>query len=175
MQLPRCFRSRPVLVLGSLAFAFAAWVVSDSFRAKAPEGFVEVSPDDMKLVGIVAPELGWTPPKTEDKPRPSPQDTALVLHKLKPGMTRVEVEVLVGAPEAHDILPAHVYDGKVTYFTAYEADLAPPATVRPIRTPRPNPMGPRPDPTDRTLVTLEFDATKPGHPLLGVHYPDPLF
>jgi hypothetical protein len=26
-----------------------------------------------------------------------------------------------------------------------------------------------------TVVILQFDATKPGHPLLGIFYPDPLF
>jgi hypothetical protein len=37
------------------------------------------------------------------------------------------------------------------------------------------PKGVEPKTRDRTVVTLEFDATKPGHPLLGIHYPDPLF
>ncbi|MBP3958635.1 hypothetical protein J8F10_25590 [Gemmata sp. G18] len=85
-------------------------------------------------------------------------------------MTRTEVEGLVGAPVPSDIHPATITGGKVTYHTAYEADLEPPATVRPIR--HTKVIGPAPA---RTLVTLEFDATQPGHPLVEVHYPDPLF
>jgi hypothetical protein len=101
----------------------------------------------------------------------NPQVIARVLHKLKPGMTRTEVEGLVGRPAPHDVHPATVADGRVTYRACYEADLEPPSTVRPIRPTRPVVARP----ADRTLVTLEFDATKPGHPLIEVHYPDPLF
>ena len=81
----------------------------------------------------------------------------------------------MGVPAAQDILPATVADGRVTYHTAYEADFAPVPTVRPIKFPLPRPPAATRDPVGRTVVTLEYDASKPGHPLLGVHYPDPLF
>jgi hypothetical protein len=114
--------------------------------------------------------------KASDKARPNPRETAQVLAKLKPGMTRAEVEGVLGTPGPQDIHPATISDGIVTYNTTYTADLGPPATVRPIR---PHPKFPVPvrdaKPATPTVVILQFDATKPGHPLLGIYYPDPLF
>ena len=178
MRLLRFVRRHPVAILGLLALAFFTWVWMDAGAGRRPG---PDTPPELSRSEIDVPPGDWAPPQrrlpvppgVEEKSRPTPQDTAQVLPKLKPGMTRTEVEGLVGVPAARDILPATIADGKVTYHTAYEADLEPPATVRPIRTPRPLARDPRPN--GRTLVTLEFDATKPGHPLLGIHYPDPLF
>jgi hypothetical protein len=82
---------------------------------------------------------------------------------LKTGMSRTEVEWLVGAPLAPNIHPATQVDGSITYRTSYEADLN--LLVRPDSLPS----------GTSTRVDLEYDATKPGHPLLAVYYPDPLF
>jgi hypothetical protein len=121
------------------------------------------------------PPEGDAPEKTKEKLKLNPRETAQVLPKLKPGMTRAEVEVLVGLPAPDDIHPATVSEGRVIYHMSYEADLEPTTTVRPIRPYKPMPMGRDPPPNPRTFVVLEFDATKPGHPLLGIYYPDPLF
>jgi hypothetical protein len=95
------------------------------------------------------------------------------LPKLKLGMTRVEVEDVIGPPAADSLRPITVTDGRATYQTAYdlaEPDL--PSTVRPIKA-RPRIL-PRPA-TSQALVALVFDASKPGHPLLEIRYLDPLF
>jgi hypothetical protein len=166
MRLSRFLRLRPIVVLVGGVCAFAAWLWYES-----------VYPNNKPVVtnnGFV-PHKRLLPPPVADTPVLAPT----VLPKLRPGMPRTEVEDLLGAPAPTDIHPATVAGGRVTYFTAYETDLAPVPTVRstrPIAS-----MGRQP-PSDknaarppRTLVTLEFDATKPGHPLVGVHYPDPLF
>lgn len=173
MRLLRFVRKHPIALLGIFAIAFIAWLWRDSFPATDPP-----LNGDPKLVSVEAPPLVRflpAPPDAEVPPPKPPQNTAQALLKLKPGMTRVEVEGLVGLPEATDIQPATIADGRVTYQTSYEADLELPPTVRPIRSPRPMPRDPMVQPGTRTRVVLEFDATKPGHPLLGVHYPDPLF
>jgi hypothetical protein len=88
---------------------------------------------------------------------------------------RTEVEELVGAPAAQDLHPAGIANGKVSYWTTYETDFGSPPTVRPILITRPQRVGHNSNPKSLTLVTLEYDATEYGHPLLRVYYPDPLF
>jgi len=170
----RFIRRHPIALLGAFVLAFGVWLWRDSLPDGQPQA---QDPGDVHLMAVQAPPIRKLPlpPGVEDpeKAKPAPQGTAEALTKLKPGMTRSEVEGLVGAPSPDRILPVTVADGRVTYQTAYEADFGPAATVRPI-TPRPH--GPRAAPArERTLVTLEYDATKPGHPLLGIHSPDPLF
>ena len=172
MRLLRLVRRHPIALLGVFAAAFVVWLWRDS---------LPVNPQVMTVEGPPRPPLQPRPfpaPPNFDEleaGKPTPQDTAQVLSKLKPGMTRAEVEGLVGLPADGDIHPATVADGRVTYHTSYEADLGPAPTVRPTRIPRPRTQPGEPNSTPRTLVTLEYDASKPGHPLLGIHYPDPLF
>jgi hypothetical protein len=172
MRLLRFVRRHPIAVLSVIALAFVVWVWRDAFRG--PPVVAPVAQVD----GEEGPFL--PPPKLPVKKRftngdhvpPAPHGTVQVFSKLKPGMTRTEVEDLVGTPASKDIHPATIIDGRVTYHTTYEADLGPPPTVRPIRLPRPHPTEHDAKPL---VVVLEFDATKPGHPLIDVHYPDPLF
>jgi hypothetical protein len=168
MRLIRFVRRHPITVLGLFATAFIVWLWRDSLPTIQP------SDPEVRVEGRPRRQLPLSPPIDENA-KPDRRDTAEILSKLKPGMTRAEVEGLVGVPAPQDIHPVTVADGKVTYRTAYEADFGPAPTVRPIHTPRPQPVGRDPLPKGRTLVTLEFDATKPGHPLLSVHFPDPLF
>jgi hypothetical protein len=92
-------------------------------------------------------------------------------------MSRIEVEGLIGPPTADQVLPLMVADGRVTYQTAYPVDLDP----TPLRTIRPfgrrlPPVTALDDEDPRAnLIALEFDASLPGHPLVTVHYLDPLF
>jgi hypothetical protein len=184
MRLLRLVRHHPGIFLAVVATAFAAWVWVDVFRGLSRPADPQVAdgPNDgsaapffPKRVPPPPPIMGLNgelaPVPEPEQPRSSPTITAQVLPKLKPGMTRTEVEGLVGAPQARDVYPATFADGRVTYRASYEADLEPPPTVRPIR---PGRHVAKP-PANRTMVTLEFDATKPGHPLIEVHYPDPLF
>ena len=172
MRSLRFIRRHPIALLGVFALAFVVWLWRDSLPVGQPD-----SPElrDTQLIAIQAPPPGEIPPSVAEKAKPSAQGTAQALTKLKPGMTRAEVEELVGVPAPDNIRPVTVVDGKVTYQTAYEADLGPPATIRPITLLRSHPAPLTPAAKGRTLVTLEYDATKPGHPLLGIHYADPLF
>ena len=162
---PLRFLSRnPLLVFAVLVVAFVGWIYWDAIAPpRAPE--VPPSPSGLsRALPALADDRILVPIRL------SPERTAKVLPKLTPGMRRTEVEGLVGMPSVDNISPATVTDGRVLYRTWYEADLSPPATVRPIEVNRRL----RP-PAPLELVTLEFDATKPGHPLVGIYYPDPLF
>ncbi len=174
MRLLRFVRQRPIALLSVFAVAFVVWLWRDSV-SPPPAGAVPKL--ELKTVAVSVTDADWVPPR---RLPPGVEVTAngkapaQALSKLKPGMTRAEVEGLVGVPLPIDISPVTVADGRVTYHTTYEADPEPPPTVRRIRTPRvPPPRDPRP--TARVVVVLEFDATKPGHPLLDVYYPAPLF
>jgi hypothetical protein len=179
MRVTHLISRYPITVFGLCVLAFIIWLWRDAIPANQPQPDLEapkiaqMDPDELPRKRL-PPRLLPLPEPVPEKAKPAPQGTAQSLSKLKPGMTRAEVEGLVGIPSAQDTYPATVMDGKVIYHTTYEADLEPPATVRPIRIPRPHPMGRDPQPKERTLVTLEFDATKPGHPLLSIYYPDPL-
>jgi hypothetical protein len=160
------------VTLGVVAVAFVVWRfalrdgqprLASPFQAPPP-----LSTATFRTDADVPQRL--TPEEDGEKAKHDRRDTAQLLPKLKPGMTRTEVEGLIGAPAPADLHPAAVAQGKVTYSTTYEADLGPPPTVRPIGALRPSP-----NPKGRAVVRLEFDATKPGHPLLEIHYPDPLF
>lgn len=155
MRLLEPVRRYPVAVLAVVAVAFVSWVWWDALPSK-PE------PATLPTGLIPLPQPPVVSTSAED-----PHQFTVALPKLKPGMLRAEVERLVGAPES--IHPATVTGDRVTYHTAYEADFGAPRTVRPIR-PLPKPSAER-----GAVVSLEFDATRPGHPLVNVHYPDPLF
>jgi hypothetical protein len=146
-------RDYPVVVLCVVTLAFLVWLWRDAVAAPLPTlGAAEPAP----VLAVLTEPMHVAPPPVI---RPAPREVAQVLSQLKTGMTRAEVEVLVGVPEANDIQPATVSGGRVTYRTCYEAELEPAPAA----------------PKGRTLVTLEFDASKPGHPLLGIHYPNPRF
>lgn len=84
------------------------------------------------------------------------------LADLRPGMPRTEVEQLLGGPTPK-IQPAVVHNARVTYCVTYPVTLVPPA----------GPGQATGSPT--AFVTLEFDATKPGHPLIGTRGPETTF
>src|SRR5262245_48639895 len=174
MRLLRYLRHHPMILLGLLAAAFAVWVWADVFRnhqrneqkqtqESIPPTLIDPSP--LRPVHAVADRAS----PHENGDLPTPQTVAQRLPKLKPGMTRTAVEGLIGAPSPRDIHPVNTTGGKITYRLSYDDGLEPPPPVRPIRE-----LG-RPETSPRTLVTLEFAATHPGHPLIEVHYPDPLF
>lgn len=163
----------PLLVLGAFTTTFVVWVWQDSIVDPVPA----VSPHELALqtaqlqrplpAFATIPDVGGI-----DELRKVAHGNTHAFPKLKPGMPRSEVEGLIGAPAAGSTSPAVITDGgRVTYHTQYEADLGPVATVRPIE--RAKRSEPRREAV--AIVTLEFDATRPGHPLLMIYYPDPLF
>jgi hypothetical protein len=102
------------------------------------------------------------PPALEERPRLTPREIAQAIPKLKAGMTRSEVEGIVGQAAPGNVHPPILSAARGTYFMTYEVDLEQPAA---------QPAQPKP----RALVTLEFDATKHGHTLLGIHSSEPRF
>lgn len=173
-------RRYPLVVVVAVGVASAAWMVSDVFRPYPGPAFY-----DPRMPTNQAPSgepLDVPPPTLALKPRPGSPEAekrslvvrADLLPKLKPGMTRAEVEGLVGAPAPEDVQPAVVAGERVTYQTSYEFDLGPAATIRPIDTPRLPRERPATLHAARGRVTLEFDATKPGHPLVEIRCTEPL-
>lgn len=159
----------PLLVLGAFTTTFVVWVWQDSIVDPVPA----VSPHELVTQ---RPQPAFATihdvAAINELLSKAPHGTAHAFPKLKPGMPRSEVEGLIGAPAAGSTSPAVITDGgRVTYHTQYEADLGPVATVRPIE--RAKRSEPRREAV--AIVTLEFDATRPGHPLLMIYYPDPLF
>ncbi|QJW96054.1 hypothetical protein [Frigoriglobus tundricola] len=172
MWLIRSILQHPIAVLACFAVAFVVWLWRDSVSIGASgrdetvaQGTAVNNPNEVPLLVPPPP-----PPFPGKKWKNTQSSSADLLARLKPGMTRAEVDGLVGIPAPEDISPVTVADGKVTYQTAYDADLGAPSTIRPLQ-PTKNGAAQR----SRTLVTLEFDATKPGHPLLSVTFPKPLY
>lgn len=176
MRLVRAARENPVIVLSIGLTALIAWIAVDLFgngSTKRDDGLhVLALQREFPLVGppIVA---------TEEEPvipvgtLPSGTFSVAALPKLKAGMKRVEVESLLGPPAADGVHPVTLSDGRMTYRTAYELEESDtPMTIRPIKARPKVPSQPR---EPRAFIALEYDASKPGHPLLGVLYPDPLF
>lgn len=89
-----------------------------------------------------------------------------VLPQLHAGMPRAEVEQLLGPPGATDVQAVGESNGRPTYHTTYPLALDGSGGGASRRVPGAGP---------RSFVGLEFDATLPGHPLINVVYPDPLF
>jgi hypothetical protein len=169
MRFVRFVYRHPIVLLGACAAVFGAWVLREAVRDDQPQQLVirPVPGPGVVRVGVADEDQVALPPgPVSNGTEPNSRGTIQVMSKLKPGMTWTEVEQLVGAPAPQDLHPATTADGKVIYRAAYEPDLGAPA-VRPTERDR--------DPKSRVVVTLEFDATRPGHPLLGVSFSDPLF
>lgn len=162
MRPVRFLRNNPILLLVVLVVGFTAWVVSDTTEP-APSAPSPLPP----LEFVSSPDApAIEPAKPDDRPGVI---TADVVPQLKPGMTRTDVEGLIGPPPAELVHPVEEVDGRLTYRATYLANLdpLPPNTVRPIPGRRSQPPAPK------GLISLEFDASLPGHPLLRVHLPVP--
>lgn len=169
MRLLDPIRNNPVAALCVVVAGVVGWAAS---------GFLRPDPQPVGHNGpeLAPPVQGFRPVTDMDDFTPTPPEhqsiPADMLPRLKPGMTRVEIETILGPPTATSLHPVTVTGGKPTYQMAYElAEPDAPPTVRPLRIPRP----PRDPGQPKSLVALEFDASQPGHPLLGVLYLDPLF
>ena len=165
MRLVCALRNRPVLLLAAAAVGFGAWVVWDAvtprqegaaLRPDRPGGAEALDPAD--LLGPIVPG----PRQVRNLPRPGVV-TADLIPRLRPGMTRSAVEDLIGPPPADQLQPVQNVDGRLTYRASYPASLGP-AIPLPPGAAAPGPI----------TVGLEFDATRPGHPLVKVHIPDPM-
>jgi hypothetical protein len=168
MNLHRWLRDHPVALLVVAVAGFGVWVVSDLTRPPAPP-----TPATVDEVRQMTVSLPVTPAPVRGSSA-VPRDKIAI---LKPGMSRVVVEDIIGAPQPDQLGPILVQeDGRVTYQTTYPIDLDAVNlnTVKPIRR-RPLPLPPPGQPRIDPLLTLEFDASQPGHPLLRVQCPAELF
>jgi hypothetical protein len=168
-------KDNPVTVLGVALLALTTWVAVDLANALAPRKQAaesRASANELPLPAqpsAVAVADGVEPASFPARPPVS----TVVLPNVKPGMTRYEVEGFLGTPTPDQIQPVTRANGRVTYSTAYELDdIGPPMTIRPIQPrPRSQPQA-RPD---RLMIAFVFDANQPGHPLIDILFPDPLF
>lgn len=80
------------------------------------------------------------------------QQTGGRLHDLRLGMSRAEVETLLGSPSPSDIDPVDRSTGRAVFRTRYAAYLTGPVWFAT-------------DARGMCDVVLEFDASRPGHPL----------
>jgi hypothetical protein len=161
-------RKNPVAALCVVVAGVVGWVAATvAHNPVDPQRHGPPVPPEQ--ISTSAVELPLPPPLPTARAVP-----ADLLPKIKPGMTRVEVEVVLGPPTSESLHPAFLADnGRLTYRMAYDiAEPDAPATVRPIG--RPARVLPRPV-EPRTQVALEFDASQPGHPLVNIFYLDPLF
>lgn len=162
----RFLRDNPLALLAVAVLGFGAWVVADLSRTPEP------SPDHGGMAAaIVAPPQPGIVVETKETWQGGP---GVVTHEqmphLKPGMSRSEVEAMIGPPPSDLVTPVEEADGQMTYRATYLANFDAP-TIRPTATRRlpPAPVVPK------SVIALEFDASRPGHPLVRVQYPDPLF
>jgi hypothetical protein len=171
-------RDNPLVLLTVAVIALVAWVAID-LTTTAPKK----QPVDPAAASDDAADHDLNRLTLRVPPAPIPVDAVVaitdtptvpltVLPKLKPGMSRVQVETLIGLPVAERIQPVTASEGRLTYRTAYDLGEAdPPMTIRPIRPPPRIPQPGQPP----ALIALEYDASQPGHPLVEVLYSDPLF
>lgn len=169
MRLLRAIRENPVIVLGVAIAVLIGWIAID--LSKGPLALLPHS----ALQAAESAELVQPIPAQALLPgaHGTPAVSVAMLPQLRPGMTRAEVEDLLGPPTADRVEPVTFQNGRVRYRTTYELDdSGVPMTIRPIQFRArilPAPRAPR------SLVALEFDASLPGHPLVEVLDPDPLF
>jgi hypothetical protein len=182
MNLLHRIRENPVLVLCVALTALIAWLAIDLVKAPPakkptaePLATVDGYPPAPKP-RIPAPALDGIQPVALPDPPGNRVVSSLVLPHVKPGMKRVEVENYLGPPTADHIQPVRDDNGRLTYSTTYElGDIDPPMTIRPIQ---PRRTLPRPAPqagSAGSVIAFVFDASQPGHPLVDILYPDPLF
>jgi hypothetical protein len=168
MRLLHWFRDRPVVLLVVVVAGLGAWIVSDlTLSRQTPSSG---PPPQFPPFSLAADQATMTLPDRSPVRVVSAVPRDKIPH-LKPGMSRVAVEDLLGAPHPEQLGPIRVeQDGIATYQTVYTIDLdpLPQNTIKPRLLP-PRPLG---QTTTEPVLTLIFDASRPGHPLLRVKLPD---
>lgn len=159
-------RNHPIVLGSVLAGLFACWVAFED--TGAPQNFTPLPtglPQQSSVSGPrVLPEDPTGTSRSRDPFRPGVV-TAELITRLHPGMTRVDVEELIGLPPAGLVQPVSSADGKLTYRASYLANLDS------LRESQPQNPG---NPVPRSIIAIEFDASRPGHPLVKIHIPDPM-
>lgn len=150
-------RNAPVLLLVVVLIGFGLWVASD-LPADRPPPSPMGGPPQMSLA---APEELSASLPTSGPLVVTPE----MVSRLQPGMTRSEVEAVIGPPPAELVHPVAVVNGKHVYQADYLANLDAPQFGTRMAGGRSVPVPVVP----KTLIAVEFDASRPGHPLLKIH------
>lgn len=171
----RFLRDNPLLLLGVVIIGFGTWVIGEQLASRdepQPQGQL-MSPPLVRAVDLPTISTGLETTTASEPPRVPGVVTSDLVPQLRPGMSRSEVEAIIGPPPADLVTPVAESNGRMTYHAAYLANLD---ARPPLRTDMTNrrAIPPQP-PIAKSVITLEFDATRPGHPLVRVHYADPLF
>lgn len=150
MRATALLRNHPVALFGLVVAGLVAWVAADApgppawaLPADAPGS---VPPGPWALTGARPDDLT---PGARRTPDPGAVDPSL-FDRLLPGMTRRDVEILLGVPSADRVAP--ITPDRLTYRTTY-------------------PVHPCQSAGQCPPVALEYDASRPGHPLVKVHRP----
>jgi hypothetical protein len=164
MKALHILRNHPVILGSILLVAFAGWLAHDAM----PREQASLPSDEPQPRLVQVPKRLPQPPfplPLRDPSRPSVV-TPDMITQLQPGMARVEVEELIGLPPAGLVHPVSNVEGRLTYRASYLANLEPSRALPPGAAPL--------NPAPRSLIGLEYDASRTGHPLLKVHIPDPM-
>lgn len=157
-------RNYPIVVLTVMSAALFTWIFLESSKKNNPDTGKPIPESRLKKPEFQPKE----PPRLQAQVRPT---TVELLSRVKPGMPRVEVERLIGLPEPEQIQAVTETNGRLTYRTAYELEEAKlPMTIRPTQ--QKSTRTPKNTIESKSQLTFEYDATKPGHPLIEVHFPD---
>jgi hypothetical protein len=174
MQILQRIRNNPIIILCAVATLLAIWITKDLLTPRAQlnnQALLNAPPPPADPQTMKAQILDRRNSGTSTQPGPVSMG---LLPKLKPGMSRIEVEQLLGPPASEQLEPVVQINGRLTYCTSYElADLETPMTIRPIQPKRSSSVDRSPE--SKSHVSLEYDASKKGHPLIDIHYLDPLF
>lgn len=165
MKALQFIRNHPIILGSVLAAAFATWIAFDS--SSEPQTFTPLPTGLPQQSSVTGPRILPEDPtgiaqRTRDPLRPGVVTAELIM-RLHPGMPRVDVEELIGLPPAGLVQPVASIDGKLTYRASYLANLDSMRESQPGAAPVP-----------RSIIAIEFDASRPGHPLVKVHIPDPM-
>lgn len=150
MRATSLLRDHPVILLGLAVAGLVVWVAADA-PPPPPDPAATTAPGAWALTPGAGPDA-LAPPPGRQSPDPGAVDLTL-FDRLLPGMPRRDVEVLVGHPSPERV--AAVGRERLTYRTTYPVAPPPPGD---------GPLA--------AVVALEYDASRPGHPLLRVHRPE---
>lgn len=158
MRATAVLKNHPVLLLGLGVVGLVVWVAADATPPPSvppPDDSAAVTPVGQWALSGPAPALdgGLPDPARGRYPNEPGAVNALLIDRLFPGMPRRDVEELLGAPPAERV--GAVARGRLSYRTTYPVQQPPQANGPP-----------------QPLLALEFDASRPGHPLLKVHRPE---
>lgn len=162
MNLVNTVRNHPLRLAVGLALAFASWVAYDASNGvRVPQNTPVGPPLDVPHVAELKPPMMQDASQVASTRAPFHPGvvTADQLPRLQLGMARAAVEELIGRPSAGLVHPVAVVEGKFVYRASYLANLD---------------SGADPTAPPRSMIGLDYDAGRPGHPLLRIHIPDPM-